>query len=167
MRCAVSPWNSHWLALWTRTRQKHTCLFHAVCNVSREAFVSHPAWQEPSVTGSQYELGYWVLVHYKYLWCWLYRKAQWEFQYTKLNLFLWEAVILAPIHNPWNSAGPKPQPYIHVFSLGPQHSFLILVRLKLWLLYYLTVSKTFPAYALKENLAEKNHSKKIKCTNDS
>lgn len=116
IRCAVSPWNSHWLALWTRIHQQDTCSFHAVCNVSGGAFVSHPAWQVPRATGSQHELGYWVLVHYEYLWCWLYSRAQWEFQYTKLSLFWGEAGILALIHNPWNSAAPKPQPCTCLFT---------------------------------------------------
>lgn len=39
IRCADShkPWDSHWLALWTKTHQKHTCSFHAICNLSGEA----------------------------------------------------------------------------------------------------------------------------------
>lgn len=81
---------------------------------------------------------------------------------TQNFIFLWEALIVALLHNPWNSAGPKPQPLTCVFSLGSQNSFLILIRYKLWLLYYPAVPKTFPAYAPKENLAEKIQSKKNK-----
>lgn len=82
-------------------------------------------------------------------------------------VFFGEKLAYLPLHTTPEIQLDQSPNLARVFSLGPQNPFLILIRYKLWLLYYPAVSKTFPAYAPKENLAEKFHTKRTKYKNDS